>query len=265
MQCRFIDTGANDAYVNMAIDEAILQNCQIPALRVYSWSPNAVSVGYNQNAQKEINIDYCKKNNINVVRRLTGGKAVFHDKEVTYSFILPENFGLLPKEINESYKMIAKALILALKKINIDAEIKKIPERVATPICFNSSNWHEILVNGKKISGSAQRRMDGKILQHGPILIDFDCNKNGSIFNSNNTLDSIENLKNRITSIKKETNKPIGYNELSSALKDGFKENFGFEMIDSSLSAEERISAQKLMEGKYKTDEWNYRLIAKTI
>src|SRR3989338_2364583 len=144
MQCRFIDTGLNDAYMNMSIDEAILSHCKIPTLRVYGWKPSAISLGYNQDIE-EINIDECEKNKIDVVRRVTGGKAVFHDKEITYSFILPEDLGLLPKEINESYKEIANALILALKKFNIDAEIKKTPEKIKTSICFNSSNWYELL------------------------------------------------------------------------------------------------------------------------
>jgi len=296
MQCRFIDTGFNDAFTNMAIDEALLVNSKTPILRVYSWHPKAVSVGYNQNLEKEMDIEYCKKNNIDIVRRLTGGKAVFHDKEITYSFILPENSKLLPFEINESYKIISNALVIALKKIGVNSEIKKVPERIDTPICFNSSNWYELIVNNKKISGSAQRRMGGKILQHGSLLIDFDYNKNESIFNSNNDFDSINNLKNRITSLKRELNKMINYNvlekqsfsgfseirnfretgnakhfpvrrkiinfssELKEAIKFGFKENFNFDMIDDSLSDGEFRLADKLRKEKYSTDEWNYRL-----
>lgn len=265
MKCRFIDTGFNDAFTNMAIDETILQHCQIPTLRVYSWSPKAVSIGYNQNIIKEINLDYCRKNNIEIVRRLTGGKAVFHDREITYSFILPENNNLLPFEVNESYKIIAKALVIALKKVNINAEIKKVPEKITTPICFNSSNWYELLVNGRKISGSAQRRFNGKVLQHGPILIDFDYNKNNSIFNSDNDFDNIDNLKNRITSLKGELNKEISYRELAEAIKLGFKENFDFDMADNSLTQEEVELAEKLRRGKYSTEEWNYKLLTKTI
>jgi len=255
----------NDAFTNMAIDESLLLNSKIPVLRVYSWSLKAVSVGYNQKVMEEINADYCKKNNIEIVRRITGGKAVFHDKEITYNFIVPEKSGLLSNNINESYKEIANALVATFKKIGIEAEVKKVPEKIATSICFNSSNWYELLVNGRKISGSAQRRMEGKVLQHGSLLMDFDYNKNNSIFNSDNSFDNIENLKNRITSLKNELNKIIEYNELSSALKNGFKENFNFEMIDDSLTDEEVILAEKLKKEKYSTDVWNLRLLAKTI
>ncbi|MFH0867968.1 MAG: hypothetical protein V1831_01525, partial [Candidatus Woesearchaeota archaeon] len=76
MKCRFIDTGFNDGFMNMAIDEAILRYCNVPVLRVYGWNPAAISVGYNQDVSKEINLDNCKNNNIDVVRRISGGKAV---------------------------------------------------------------------------------------------------------------------------------------------------------------------------------------------
>ncbi len=267
MQCRFIDTGFRNAFENMATDEAILHYCKIPTLRVYGWKPAAISIGYNQDIENEINIDYCKKNNIEIVRRITGGKAVFHDKEITYSFILPEDANLIPFEVNESYRIIANALVIALKKIGINADIKKAPDKIKTPICFNSANWYELLVNGRKISGSAQRRFNGKVLQHGPILVDFDYNKNNSIFNSNNDFDFINNLKKRITLIKNElkNNKRITYGELANAIKEGFKENFNFKIINSFLNNEETKLAEKLTKEKYSTEEWNYKLLAKTI
>ena len=173
-------------------------------------------------------------------------------------------------------------MVIALKKVNINAEIKKVPEKIITPICFNSSNWYELLVNGRKISGSAQRRFNGKVLQHGPILIDFDYNKNNSIFNSDNDFDTrenlrfsvswkssismtIENLKQRITSLKRELNKEISYRELAEAIKLGFKENFDIDIVDTSLTQEEVELAEKLRRGKYSTEEWNYKLLTKTI
>jgi lipoate-protein ligase A len=255
--------------MNMAIDEALLEYCQTPVLRIYGWKPSAVSIGYNQDIKKEINAEYCRKNNIAIVRRLTGGKAVFHDKEITYSFIIPEKNKLVPLKINESYKKIANALVIALEKLGVKAEIKKAPERISTPICFNSSNWYELLVNGRKISGSAQRRISGKILQHGPILLDFDYNKNNSIFNSNNPIDNVENLKKRITSLNYELkninkNNNVGYKKIAEAVKYGFKENFGLSLKEDSLTIEEKNLAESLKKGKYLTSEWTYKA-SKTI
>ena len=101
MKCRFIDTSRNDAYSNMAIDEAILLCSEEPVLRVYQWNPLSISVGYNQNVAQEINVPECKKNNIDIVRRITGGKAVFHDDELTYSLIVPKNTVRMPDGVTE--------------------------------------------------------------------------------------------------------------------------------------------------------------------
>lgn len=265
MPCRFIDTGFNDAFTNMAIDEALALNSAMPILRLYQWRPKAVSVGYNQNIEKEINLEYCRKNNIDVVRRITGGKAVFHDDELTYSFIVPEKLNLLPKGLVESYKIIANALVIALKEIGISANIKKINDKIKTPICFNSSNWYELTVNDKKISGSAQRRVNGRILQHGSILVDFDYEKNALIFNSNDNIDNIINLKKRITSIKSELKKDVGIDKLKKAVKRGFEKNFGFKLINDDLSDNEFLLIKKLLKEKYSADEWNYRHVVKLV
>jgi len=265
MQCRFIDTGHNDAFTNMAIDEALALTANIPVLRLYQWSPKAISIGYNQDINKEINLEYCKKNNIDFVRRITGGKAVFHEDELTYSFIVPENLNLLSKDVIESYKIIGQALIIALKNIGLNANIEKINERITTPICFNSSNWYELTINNKKISGSAQRRFDGKILQHGSILIDFDYEKNSLLLNSKNEFDNINNLKQRITSLKNELNEDIDTNKLKNGIKEGFKEKFKFDIFEDDLNNNEKLLIEKLLKEKYETKEWNFRLLTKTI
>lgn len=260
MKCRFIDTGFNAAYGNMAIDEAILSCCKEPALRVYQWSSPSISVGYNQAVRKEINIEKCKENSIDIVRRVTGGKAVLHDKEITYSLILPEGAIALPQDVAESYKIIANALVFALQKIGVKAQIKQQPEKVATPICFNSQNWYELTVNEKKISGSAQRRLQGKILQHGPILMDFDFEKNAVLFISNDSKELAENLRKKITSIKHELGIDISYKEMVDAVKYGFQKNFKMNFFDDALTKEEIELSKKLRNEKYSLSSWNFRL-----
>ena len=102
MKFRLIDTGYNDAFYNMAVDQALLKLSKVPTLRFYTWKPAAVSLGYFQNIS-DINLEYCKRNNISVVRRITGGKAVFHDKELTYSFIIDKD--KVPESVVNSYKI----------------------------------------------------------------------------------------------------------------------------------------------------------------
>jgi lipoyl(octanoyl) transferase len=260
MQCRFIDTGINDAYTNMAIDEAILQNSLVPTLRVYSWKPRAVSIGYNQNIQ-DINVERCKELGIDVVRRISGGKAVFHDSETTYSFIVPEDTKLLSTSITQSYRTIANALVIALNQFGIESEVTRERVSIDTPICFNASNFYELSVYNRKISGSAQRRMQGKILQHGPILIDFYYETNAAIFNSSNPIDSLESLERRITSLKKELGREVDFEELAEAIKLGFEKNFDFEMVEGTLTDTEMELAERLRKEKYSTEEWNSKIV----
>src|SRR3989338_10279291 len=124
MHFRFINSGFNNAFLNMAVDEALMLLSNKPVVRFYGWKPSAISLGYSQNIEK-INIEKCEKLNINIVRRITGGKAVFHDKELTYSFICSEKDNLLPKSIRDSYFVISKGILMALKKLGINANIKK--------------------------------------------------------------------------------------------------------------------------------------------
>tara|TARA_Y100000310_G_C20673087_1_gene811362 strand:+ start:124 stop:873 length:750 start_codon:yes stop_codon:yes gene_type:complete len=245
---RCIITPPKTAAENMAIDEALLQLCTEPTLRFYQWSPRAISIGYNQDREKEINVNFCKANNIDIVRRITGGKAVLHDQEVTYSLVSPEDKLNLPKQVNESYKVIAEALVIALKQLGINAEMKKQPDKHATSICFNSSNWYELEVNGKKISGSAQRRINGKILQHGPLLLDFDPELNAKCFKTENEQETEKQLKNNITSLKQKATPE----QLIEALKKGFEQTFNTTLQLSELTEDEQALASKLASDKLK-------------
>lgn len=262
MRCRFVNTGCNDAYTNMAIDEAILACCQEPTLRVYQWSSPSISLGYSQNVKEGINAERCRQNGIAVVRRITGGKAVLHDREVTYSFIAPESAIKLPRDVTTAYKIIANALVIALEKVGISAEIKNYPDRIATPACFNSSNWYELTVNNKKISGSAQRRLNGKILQHGDVLLDFDYSNNALLLNPGKAPNSAEKLKKelekRVTSIKHELNFNISPPKVAAAIKEGFKKNFKLSFYEGKITAEEAELSETLKNEKYSTAAWNF-------
>jgi len=171
MKFRLIDTGLNTPGINMAIDEALLSS-ELPVLRFYSWKPAGLSLGYFQ-ATKDIDTDYCKKNNIEVVRRLTGGNAVLHEKELTYSFIIDAN--LMPFDIVESYKKISKGIMAGLNNLGLAPELSEHgTEEAGSAVCFEEPSWYEMTINNKKIVGSAQKRIDGKVLQHGAVLIDLD-------------------------------------------------------------------------------------------
>src|SRR6056297_4199709 len=108
---RFLDTGTNDAFYNMAVDEALMKSCRAkkspPVIRFYRWSPPGLSLGYNQESAKAVDREECNSKGIDIVRRLTGGRAILHDNELTYSIIVRKDEGFLPESILESYKIIS--------------------------------------------------------------------------------------------------------------------------------------------------------------
>ena len=252
---RLINSGYNTAAMNMAVDEVLLDS-KLPVLRFYQWQPSAISIGYSQKLKEEINIDMCKKQGINFVRRLTGGKAVLHDKELTYSIILDEK--TMPKTILESYKFISKGLLLALQKIGVNAEMRnEIDKSDVSAICFSEPSYYEIVVNGKKIVGSAQVRKKGKILQHGSVLIDVDVEKLCLLFNYSDK-NVAGKVRKRVTSINNELGKKVFFEEVAEAMKEGFGKNFKAELLPDKLTEEEMASAKILAKEKYSSEEWNF-------
>ncbi|MBU0615124.1 MAG: lipoate--protein ligase family protein [Nanoarchaeota archaeon] len=244
---RFIDTGFNTPSMNMAIDEALLSSKE-PVLRFYRWKPAGLSIGYFQSV-KTINLDNLKKHNIQLVRRLTGGNAVLHDQELTYSFIIDED--KMPSSVIESYKIISQGLLDGLKILGLSPIMNEtVEKKEKSPVCFEEPSWYEILVNKKKIVGSAQKRTKGKVLQHGSILLKLDIERYASLFN--HKLD-IERLKNRIISLNDLAE--IDYNKLSAAIKQGFSKHYSLK--ESGLSHIE-IDIARSLDQKYLSDEWNF-------
>jgi lipoate-protein ligase A len=239
--------------MNMAIDEALLSS-KLPVLRFYGWKPAGLSIGYFQSV-KNFNFENLKRHNIELVRRLTGGNAVLHDKEVTYSFIIDEKE--MPKSVVESYREISKGLLKGLENLGLKAVMNKEVEKGGkSAVCFNDPSWYEIIVNGKKIVGSAQKRIDGKLLQHGAVLIDIDTEKYCSLFdNCNKGL--IEKVKERMTSINDEIDGKVDYGKVKEAVKKGFEKALNIEFIEDGLSSEEKELVKELERNKYSTDKWN--------
>jgi len=223
---RFIPYKKYSGSENMSIDlsilnESIKTNAQ-PVLRLYGWLKPTLSIGRNQ-PLTGINIDYCKTNNIDIIKRPTGGRAVLHDKELTYSFITPVDFLKNGQTVVSSYKEISEALIFGFKKFDINLSFpasKKVSVR--NNFCMAISTGADLNYMEKKIIGSAQFRKQNYILQHGSILIDLDKCVVENIFNSKNADKNLITL----TEINPEiTNIEI----LSKAVIAGFNKKFGFD------------------------------------
>src|SRR5215203_219367 len=237
---RTLETGYNSGAWNMALDE-VLMNCinyhSMPILRIYGWQPPTVSIGYFQSMDEEVDIKRCRRMGIDVVRRITGGGAVLHESELTYSFIT----NVYPKNIMESYNLICDALVMCINKLGFNAKFAPL---------------NDITVDGKKVSGNAQTRKKGTLLQHGTILLSVNLEKMFSVLKitSEKVKDKmIDDAKERVMGL----NKP--FDEVSYNLKESFSDKFGAEIVIDNLTTKEEESIKKLTEEKYTSDKWNLK------
>jgi len=250
-QWRLLQTGFNTAFSNMAVDRAILvvnsEGKVPPTVRFYGWKPPAISIGYFQSVAEEVDVKACEKLGVNYVRRITGGGAVFHDKELTYSIVIPEAHPAIPKNILKSYGRICNALIQGLTHLGISSTYSPI---------------NDILVNGKKISGNAQTRKERTVLQHGTILLDVDVDTMFSLLKVPNEKIKdklIQDVKQRVTSLHYVLGKKIRFEEVAEALKVGFEEEFHVELIQGILTKEEKTLAAQFEKECFSTTHWNHR------
>ncbi len=223
----FIDYKINDGFHNMEedsrlMDYAIENSLKEPILRFYGWKPSCVSLGRNQKETK-INEKLCAQKGIQIVRRLTGGRALLHDKELTYSFVCPVSFLDCSDSVIASYKEISGALACGFESLGIPLafpEQKKVNSR--PEYCMSVSTGADLSYKGKKIIGSAQFRKQKYILQHGSILFDYDKELIQSVFNESILEGSIITLK--------EIEEGIEVKDLCSSLKLGFESYFNIKL-----------------------------------
>ena len=237
----------DDAVTSMALDEAILrlnsEGRSPNTLRFWRWQPSAVSIGYFQSLELEVNLEEARREGIQVVRRITGGGAVFHDTngELTYSLVCKEED--LPRDILESYRLICGGLVKGLGLLGLEAEFRPV---------------NDVLVRGRKISGSAQTRRWGSVLQHGTILISPDVRLMFRVLRvSPEKLSdkAISSVFERVTTIERELGRKPGFEEVREAMIKGFEGVLGVGFEEGDLTGEELELARKLAL-KYSSEEW---------
>ena len=269
----FIKTGSHDPYYNMAMDEALLNFVSRgeidPVIRFYTWNPATLSVGYFQRLTKEIDIEKVKEKGFGLVRRQTGGRGVLHDKELTYSVIVPESHPNMPSTVTEAYRVISEGLLEGFKLLGFEAYFaiprsKEEREKLKQPrsaVCFDAPSWYELVVEGRKIAGSAQTRQKGVILQHGSLLQDVDVDELFDMFTFKN--DRLkEKMKkafvDKAVAINDISDRHITLEEMEQAFEEGFKKGLGLEFKPLTLT-EEQLAEVKELEEKYRSDEWLYK------
>lgn len=279
VQWRFIRSGAMDPAMNMAVDEAIMsahsEGNVPPTLRFYAWEPASLSIGYFQKAEEEVDFEELRKRGIGFVRRPTGGRAVLHDQELTYSLIVSEDYPGMPKGVTEAYRVLSEGLLLGFRHLGLQAEMvnlasetekAKYAAAAGSAVCFDSPSWYELVVEGRKVAGSAQTRQKGVVLQHGSILLDLDID---ALF------DVLRFPSERVRERMKRSfpDKAVAINDLlrasamvevelpavEAAFRQGFAEAMQVELVAGDLTAEEKKLAEELAREKYRNPEYSFR------
>lgn len=271
-QWRVIFDTAHSAAVNMAIDEAILEHHSKglvpPTLRFYTWNPAALSMGYFQKANEEVNVEACRQQGIDVVRRVTGGRAVLHDKELTYSVVVREDIPALPPTLLGSYRVLSQGLIAGLRKFGIAAEMAmpgaafgqsvKLPKNGA---CFDAPSFYEISVGRKKLMGSAQVRKKGTLLQHGSLLLEFSPAQLVSLLRFSKP-EEAERCQRVLEAKATSLLQVLGYmpdpSHLSQTIAAEFSRTLEIDLMPTTLTEQEWQQATVLAGDKFGSDEWNY-------
>lgn len=252
MEIRLIKSGAGSAAYNMALDEALMRLATKPTLRLYSWKRAAVSLGCFQPIG-DIDSRFCKKKGIEVVRRITGGKAVLHDKELTYSFVADEQ--MMPESVIESYKIISTPVLNALSSLGINACFKdSLASKTKSPACLSNPSWYEILAGGRKIAAASQKRHEGKVLQHGSILLLVDHAMQADILKRKGKA-LAENIRSRVGALSMFN--PVEEKKLAGEIARQFGISFDAKITESEATKQEAWLACELMETRYKSKEWN--------
>ncbi len=279
-QWRLIESGFADGATNMAVDEAIADAVtageQPPTLRLYGWRPPAVSLGYNQAFDDGINRAAVEARRYGIVRRPTGGRAILHADELTYSFCIRQDAIRGGGSTMESYREISRGIIAGLELLGATVSLGADEDgpgvnfsgqdynathgaEAARPICFAKTARCDLQAEGRKVVGSAQVRRNGGILQHGSIPITIDLEDQVAVMPGTDGRISRRVLAGAAMSVTELLGRAVSYEELSAAVVSGFAESFGVELLRVELSPAESADAERLRAEKYATDEWNER------
>lgn len=241
--------------MDMAMTMAAAEGRAPATLRVYGWQPPAISLGYHQ-SEEDVDIERCRHHGIDVVLRPTGGRAILHANELTYAVSVPPGSPFFADDIRSVYERLSLCLVRSLQLLHVDVDFeraKKTPKDFSrgelSTLCYASSVQHEIAIGRRKLVGSAQRRINGAVLQHGSILIGDDHLDIALYLAAKD--DSWRQrvrqyMQKNTVSLNEVSAQPLTYDHVARALKHGFAEELGITLMDSSLSDQERQQVESL-------------------
>ena len=269
---RLIQTPPASGPWNMAVDETLLefmgQKDSLSVLRLYAWNPPCISIGYAQSIN-DLRLDHLTELNWNIVRRITGGRAILHVDELTYSVIGPHSESRLSGGVLESYRRLSSALVIALRNIGLPAQALPRAIKISSdsssqePICFEQPSDYEITVHGKKIIGNAQARKKTGILQHGTLPLYGDLTRITQVLNfeseEQRTI-AAQRLLTKAATLEKVLGKPVSWNIAADAIISAFAKKLKLNLVPSKLTSEELIRAEILVKEKYALPQWTKRI-----
>jgi lipoate-protein ligase A len=267
---RLVLTPPTNGGMNMAIDEAILEAVGAGAspstLRLYAWEPACLSLGFAQ-PYEQVDPGRLRERGWDLVRRPTGGRAILHTRELTYSVAAPNEDPQVAGGVLESYRHLSAGLVRALEILGLRPEVSPpvslSEEQRRQPVCFDMPSSYEITVGGKKLLGSAQVRRVRSVLQHGSLPIFGDIGEvcQGLSYASAAERELAETrLRDRAATVEDLLGRRISWDQAAEAMSRAFVEALGLHLIQGKLSAEEEVRARELLSQRYGTEAWNRRI-----
>jgi lipoate-protein ligase A len=251
-----VDENPLPGALNMAVDEFLFRSLGDKPrtfLRFYQWSKPTASLGYSQTVEKVLDLDSCHRNGVDVVRRITGGKLVLHHREITYS-IASSDTEVFSSTLSESYRLISNALICGLGKMGLKAKLAGPPPasyRTGNLPCFSYPARDEIEVDGRKIVGSAQKRVGGHFLQHGSIPL-----QSGEDILKSISLGAEAKADLRMTSLSEVLGRSVDFEWAVDRLTEGISAYFNVRLRTKVFAPEEVAAITELRKARYDREAW---------
>ena len=257
---RLLVTEPTDGATNMAIDEAVWRGRRAgsspPTLRFFAWEPPTISLGYGQPLDRHVDLAACHRFGVGIVRRLTGGSAIYHDgpeRELTYSVVASaDDIGGGARDLLHSYQWIGRALATGLRALGAPVEMVGVArgDEPTPAFCFARTGSCEIELRGRKLVGSAQRRYGQTFLQHGSILLGVDAARLAAVFPT--TADPLATL----TTLEAALGHRPKFDDVAAALAAAFEREHGIDLRPDGLDAQETAMVDRLVRDKYATHAW---------
>lgn len=265
---RLIVDGEAGGAANMARDEAILNSVvngtSSPTLRLYAWSPPCLSLGRSQR-HAEVDLAACRAAGIDVVRRPTGGRAILHTDELTYSVSLLQTDPRAQGGIVESYRRLSEGLLAGLRSLGMDA-IQAAGQKTAgsesTAVCFETPSDYELTVAGRKLVGSAQWRARGGVLQHGTLPLRGDLARivDYLSFSDDQRRAQRRRLHLKALTIEEAIGASLPFDRVAQALAQGFAQALNLTLVPGELASQERAQSAEIRDEVYANPDWTARV-----